>query len=89
MLAPRSLQNRLWGGAEPSQVGSIPIHPRHNMWGWPRYGAQDRGLTGDKADSAGFRCEAGNEAFDSQSHSHALEINPGSNSRPRADNGLV
>ena len=22
------LQNRLWGGAEPSQVGSIPIHPR-------------------------------------------------------------
>jgi hypothetical protein len=25
MLAPRSLQNRLWGGAEPSQVGWIPI----------------------------------------------------------------
>src|SRR5215472_6482517 len=25
------LQNRLWGGAEPSQVGSIPIHPRHNI----------------------------------------------------------
>ena len=25
------LQNRLWGGAEPSQVGSIPIHPRHVM----------------------------------------------------------
>jgi hypothetical protein len=25
--ASRGLQNRLWGGAEPSQVGSIPIHP--------------------------------------------------------------
>jgi hypothetical protein len=31
-LAPRrSLQNRLWGGAEPSQVGSIPIHPRQGL----------------------------------------------------------
>ena len=27
--ASRGLQNRPWGGAEPSQVGSIPIHPRH------------------------------------------------------------
>ena len=25
------LQNRLWGGAEPSQVGSIPIHPRQGF----------------------------------------------------------
>src|SRR5262245_57372537 len=30
--ATAGLQNRLWGGAEPSQVGSIPIHPRQGLF---------------------------------------------------------
>ena len=66
MLAPpRSLQSRLWGGAEPSQVGSIPIHPRHNRWDCLRCRAQYLVLTGMPLTLAGFGGEAGNEAFDS------------------------